>query len=147
MPSAADVFQAQNIPAKTPFGEYAYGASLVPDEDEMKRIPVHYGRLSDPDGHSVEVVEGDKVNPVEKFILNVLDLNESVEFYSQILGMTLLRKRANINSIPKEASMCAYVVSKPAMPCPSLADSVPTPSSISSSPSPPSPSGLRHRER
>jgi hypothetical protein len=34
-------------------GDFAYGASMIPDEDEMKQKPVTYGRLSDPDGYTV----------------------------------------------------------------------------------------------
>jgi len=33
-----------------PLGDYANGAAIKPDEDEMKQNPVRFGRLSDPDG-------------------------------------------------------------------------------------------------
>ena len=33
-----------------PLGDYAYGAAIKPDEDEMKQNPVRYGRFTDPDG-------------------------------------------------------------------------------------------------
>ena len=92
-----------------PFGEYAYGASLVPDEDELKQFPAAYGRVSDPDGYSVEVVQGFRAEPFIKATLSVLDLDDAISFYTGTLGLKLLRKRSNINSKPKSASFVAYV--------------------------------------
>ncbi len=48
--------------------------------------------------------------PPSRIILYVEDLDESVAFYTAVLGMTLFRKRSNVNSIPKDASMVAHVV-------------------------------------
>jgi len=90
--------------------DYLYGASLEPDEDELKQIPVRYGKIFDPDGHTIEIKQSEKTNPLSKVILSVLDLNESIDFYCKKLDMKLLRKRSNVNSKPKDASMCAYVV-------------------------------------
>ena len=78
----------------------AYAASMIPDEDEMKSTPVRLGRLSDPDGYAVEVVQ--VKNPgaaprLAKIVLKVLDLNDSIAFYEG-LGLKLLRKRSNGNS-------------------------------------------------
>jgi catechol 2,3-dioxygenase-like lactoylglutathione lyase family enzyme len=86
---------------------------MIPDEDEMKLFPVRYGRIRDPDGYTVEVTEDKNVGAANMFkvILNVLDLDESIGFYTSSLGMKLLRKRSNVNSRPKHGSMCAYVVS------------------------------------
>ena len=91
-------------------GDYAYGASLIPDEDDMKQTPIRYSKIADPDGNIVQIVESPVQSSIFKVVLNVLDLNDSVEFFLKELSMRLLRKRANIMSIPKEASMCAYVV-------------------------------------
>jgi len=94
--------------------DYALGASMLPDEDEMKTTPIRYGRIQDPDGYIIEVIDASKLDQkssiMSKIRLNVLDLNDSTEFYEKILGMNLLRRRSNINNIPKEASMCTYVV-------------------------------------
>ena len=94
----------------TEFGEYAYGASLVPDEDEMKQFPVKYGLLRDPDGYPVQIIDYATKKVFQKAVINVLDLEESIGFYTNVLGMKLLRKRSNINSRPKQASLCAFVV-------------------------------------
>jgi lactoylglutathione lyase len=92
---------------------FAYGASLIPDEDEMKQYPVRYGRISDPDGYTVEVREDPKMKPESrkmfKIILNVLDIEESVAFYRDVMGMSVLRRRSNVWGVPKHASMCAFM--------------------------------------
>ena len=74
-----------------------YAASMIPDEDDMKSFPVRYGRVSDPDGYIIEIKEakGSDTDPaIEKVILKVLDLNDSIAFYEG-LGLKLLRKRSN----------------------------------------------------
>lgn len=97
-------------------GDFAYAASLIPDEDEMKNTPVRYGQLSDPDGYKIEVREDRKMKEhsrkLFKLTLNVLDIEESVAFYRDVLGMTVLRRRSNVWGIPKHASMCAFMVRK-----------------------------------
>ena len=92
-----------------PFGEYAYGASLVPDQDELKQFPVTYGKISDPDGYIIEVMQGFRAEPFIKATLSVLDLDDAISFYTKDLGLKLLRKRSNVNSKPKNASFVAYV--------------------------------------
>lgn len=92
-----------------PFGEYSHGASLIPDEDELKQYPVSYGRVSDPDGYIVEVVNEFRTEPFMKVMLNVLDLDEAIEFYTKGVGMNLLRKRSDVNSRPKKATFVGYV--------------------------------------
>lgn len=90
-------------------GEYFYGASMIPDEDEMKQFPITYGRIIDNNGFVIEVKENN--NNCGKFMMNVIDLEESVAFYRDVLGMKLLRKRSNVNSKPKHGSLVACVVS------------------------------------
>ena len=92
-----------------PFGEYAYGASLIPDEDELKQFPVKYGKIQDPDGYTIEVMQAFRAEPLFKAILCVTDLDDSISFYTSKLGLRLLRKRSNINSKPKTASFVANV--------------------------------------
>jgi Glyoxalase/Bleomycin resistance protein/Dioxygenase superfamily len=97
-------------------GDFAYAASMIPDEDEMRNTAVRYGRIADPDGYVVEVKEDAKLSPsaskLFKVVLNVIDIDESIPFYQDLLGMKLLRKRSNVMGKPKEASMCAYMVSE-----------------------------------
>lgn len=98
----------------TPLGDYFYGASLLPDEDEKQLYPARYARLQDPWGMSLEVVE-DASAPAApccaKLVLKVLDLEDSVQFYSHALGLQLLRRRSNVNNRPAEASLMARLVS------------------------------------
>ena len=35
--------------------DFGYGASMIPDEDEMKTIPVKFGKVVDPNGNIVEI--------------------------------------------------------------------------------------------
>jgi len=94
----------------TPLDNYAYGASLIPDEDDLKQFPVRYGKIADPDGYVVEVTEAMRQSgSFAKVIVNVIDLDETISFYEKALGFKLLRKRSNVNSKPKEASQVAYM--------------------------------------
>lgn len=88
---------------------YQYGASIIPDEDEMKLHDVEYGRLTDPMGHKITLQKCDKA--FDRLVLNVVDLDESIEFFQKVLGWSLLRKRSNVNNRPKEASFSAFMVS------------------------------------
>lgn len=83
---------------------------MIPDEDEMKTTPVTYGKVVDPDGYTIEIIEGISTDPLCKVILSVEDLNDSVDYYFGKLNMSQLRRRANLFSKPKSASMIAYVV-------------------------------------
>jgi catechol-2,3-dioxygenase len=101
-------------------GDYHYGACLVPDEDDMKITPVRYGAMLDINGYLIEVHENSAHGAVSgkgivghsgsKIILYVEDLDESIAFYTGLLGMNLYRKRSNVVSLPKDASMVAHVV-------------------------------------
>ena len=88
-----------------PLMQYAYGASLIPDEDELKQFPVTYGKIADPDGNIIEIHEKQHDSKIMKVMMNVLDLNDAIEFYTDGLGMNLLRNRSNVNNIPKSASL------------------------------------------
>jgi catechol 2,3-dioxygenase-like lactoylglutathione lyase family enzyme len=115
VPSATAMFEAATAEGGKVLlevGNFAYAASLIPDEDEMRNTPVRYGRLSDPDGYTIEIREDPK-NPTArklfKLVFNVLDIEEGVTFYRDVLGMNVLRRRSNVYSVPKDASMCAYL--------------------------------------
>jgi len=93
--NAVDIMDASEMnggSVHTILDNYAYAASLIPDEDEMKQYPVKYGRVADPDGYLVEIVEPSRsssslTGATAKVILNVEDLDESIEFYTDVLGM------------------------------------------------------------
>lgn len=107
----------QSLPRKRilkPFGNYKYGASMIPDEDYMLQSPVKYGKVLDEDGFPIEIHQKEKNSCNRrtcKLTLRVLDLNESIEFYTNRLNLSLLRKRSNVNNDPPDASMCSYLVS------------------------------------
>lgn len=74
---------------RTNADNYAYGASLIPDEDEMKQFPVKYGVIMDPNGYLIEIKEENKVmieGNSAKITLHVEDVDESIEFYTNIIG-------------------------------------------------------------
>eukprot|EP01039_Chlorochromonas_danica_P008366 gene8366-9220_t len=114
LPSAAPLIDtALSLKASIarPLDDYSVGASLIPDEDEMKQIPVRYSHLLDPNGFGIEVTEEAPLdNPYVKVILKVLDLDKSIAFYTDVIGLTMFRKRSNVNNRPREASFMALVV-------------------------------------
>jgi hypothetical protein len=101
---------------RLPLNDYLYGANMYPDEDYMITRPARYATLVDKNGYMIELLEVASKEGVtttallRKVILYVEDLNESIEFYTKVLGMTLYRKRSNVNSMPKDASMVAHMV-------------------------------------
>lgn len=87
--------------------DYKYGAAMLPDEDEMKQFPVRYGIVTDSNGYRVEVQETQKKGC--KIVMGALDLDKSIKFYTNVLGMKLYRKRADLWNEPKKASMSCYL--------------------------------------
>jgi uncharacterized protein YdaL len=87
------------------------GASEIPDEDDLKQTAIQYGRMKDVNGYKVELLQSSTGTSIYKVVIGVLDLNDSIDFYTKVLQMKLLRKRSNVNNVPKSASMCAYCVS------------------------------------
>jgi hypothetical protein len=95
-----------------PFDDHSFGASSFPDEDELKLWPVTYGKFMDTNGIEFQVSSSSVYKQPElKVVLNVLDLEESIEFYTKQLGMTLTRKRSNVNNRPRQSSLSAFLVS------------------------------------
>lgn len=90
------------------FQVYQYGASMLPNEDEMLLTDVSYAWMLDPVGFKIELRQ-DRVSH-DRLVLNVLDIDEAIDFYCKVLGFSLLRKRSNVNNRPREASMSAYLV-------------------------------------
>lgn len=101
---------------QSPLNDYKFGATMHPEEDDMKTTDVRYATLVDKNGYIIEVVDSFDVDgepaggALTRLILYVEDLDESIDFYTNVLGMNLLRKRSNINNTPKDASMVAHVV-------------------------------------
>jgi hypothetical protein len=94
------------------------GASEIPDEDDLKQTAIQYGRMKDVNGYKVELLQSSSTTTsIYKLVIGVLDLNDSIDFYTKVLQMKLLRKRSNVNNVPKSASMCAYCVSPYVLSC------------------------------
>lgn len=105
--------QQLNCLTSLPFDEHSFGASSFPDEDELKLWPVSYGKLVDNNGLEFEISSSSIYSQPElKVVLNVLDLEESIDFYTKQLGMTLIRKRSNVNNRPRQPSISAFLVRK-----------------------------------
>jgi hypothetical protein len=85
---------------------------MVPDEDDKLQTPVRYCIAVDPNGVQVEIQEEaySDMESRSEIRLRVLDLNDSIEFYKNVVGLRLIRKRSNVNNRPREASMCAILV-------------------------------------
>lgn len=89
--------------AKRDFNDYLHSASLIPDEDDDLFTPVRYGWLQDPTNYLLEIKENKSLRkPTCKISLNVLDLEDSTEFYRDILGLKLYRRRAFVAATPPE---------------------------------------------
>lgn len=94
-----------------PLKDYSYGASKLPDEDEKTLFPVRFARVTDPAGHDLQIIEGPNDPPYARIALRVVDLDQGTAFYTEMLGLKLLRKRSNLNNRPMEASMMVWLVS------------------------------------
>jgi len=119
--------EAAKTPVHLPFEDYHYGASETPHEDEMLQTDVWYAIFNDPSGYQVELRDSSYVSEVfenfatpeaaanyqhgDKITLYIEDMNDSVEFYTSLVGLALLRRRAEVNSGPPQAATTAYVVS------------------------------------
>jgi len=95
---------------KREFGDYAYGASVIPEEDDDHFTLVRYGWLQDCNGYRLELKEGKNMtSPACKIILNVVDPDISTEFYTNIFGWKLYRRRSHVVSIPADTSINVIV--------------------------------------
>ena len=99
-----DVFQTHKL-------NFTYGASMFPDEHLDTAYPDNFIIGSDDDGFGIEIHhQNTTYSPKGKVIINVVQIDDSIDFYSNVLGMKLVRKRANIINEPKQSSMSAYMV-------------------------------------
>uniref|UniRef100_A0A7S2WVZ7 VOC domain-containing protein n=1 Tax=Rhizochromulina marina TaxID=1034831 RepID=A0A7S2WVZ7_9STRA len=80
----------------TPADTVSLLPSLVPDEPmDAPRTEVKRGVVQDPWGYRVELLEeAGRRDPVDAVVLSVADLDASISYYSDSLGMTLHRKRS-----------------------------------------------------
>jgi len=90
-------------------------ASMVPDEDPAKETAFAIGELTDPAGLSVTCLAQTapanpppRLFPAPKLALTVSDLDASIEFYTNALGMQLLRKRALLPDIPAMSAFLGF---------------------------------------
>lgn len=99
---------AQTYPVVRKYDSYGFGASIFPDEDEMVLHPVSYGWYSDPNNFRIEVRED--INTYSHIVLNVINLEKSLEFYEGVLGFNVLRRRSNVFNKPRDAAFSIFLV-------------------------------------
>ena len=87
-------------------------ASMVPDEDPNKETWITVAEVQDPVGFPVAALtqkdRPPKHAPAPKIVLCVSDLDASIQFYSNALGMRLLRKRALLPDLPAMSAFFAF---------------------------------------
>eukprot|EP01084_Bolivina_argentea_P159854 278410_1 len=74
-----------------------------------ERMAGHLIIQADPSGVTFLLTEGKRKDPIDRVILAVSDLEESIIFYKEALGMDVIRKWSNVNSSLKEASLHAWL--------------------------------------
>lgn len=74
----------------------------------MKYFDVQYGWIKDPMGYRAEFRQD--TTSYDRVVLNVVDIDESIDIFTNVFGFSLLRKRSNVNNRPREPSFSAYLV-------------------------------------
>ena len=87
-------------------------ASLIPDENPEKETTMTVAYLEDPSGLRVAAIADETpqpgIFPAPKIVLCVSDLDASIKFYEEVLGMRLLRKRAQLPMIAALSAFFAF---------------------------------------
>ncbi|CAM9555752.1 unnamed protein product [Ascophyllum nodosum] len=91
------------------FFEVTLGPCIIPDEPVGKNVEEKVLCIKDPDGYSFEVTEAAyRRDPVSKVSLLVMDMEKSIDFYQDALGMTLLRRRSLLPTKTAQATWMGY---------------------------------------
>jgi predicted enzyme related to lactoylglutathione lyase len=93
-----------------PAAECTVGPSKIPDEPIGTKHVTYEALVSDPQGYRFRLIQR-KEGPsrVAKVVYRVTDLEKSQQFYAELLGMTVLRWRSNLQSDPMEMSLTMQV--------------------------------------
>ncbi|CAM9638948.1 unnamed protein product [Sphacelaria rigidula] len=85
------------------------GPSIIPDEPVGKETVENMAVIKDPNGYTFEVTEdANRRDPVSKVSLLVLDMEKTIDFYQDALGMTLLRRRSLLPRRTAQATWMGY---------------------------------------
>ncbi|CBJ30773.1 conserved unknown protein [Ectocarpus siliculosus] len=89
--------------------EVKLGPCIIPDEPVGKHVLEQVAVIKDPDGYTFEVSESAyRRDPVSKVSLLTLDMEKSIDFYQDALGMTLLRRRSLLPQKTQQACWMGY---------------------------------------
>lgn len=104
--AAVSLAEARGGRVTTPLAPYVVGPSKVPDEPVGTTHETLEAQLSDPQGYSFRLIQREGASPsVAKVVLRVTDLERSSAFYSGLIGMSVLRWRSNLMSVPPSMSL------------------------------------------
>jgi catechol 2,3-dioxygenase-like lactoylglutathione lyase family enzyme len=86
--------------------EQTVGPSKIPDEPIGTAHVTYEALVSDPQGHRFRLIQcAPGASRVAKVVLRVTDLEKSQQFYSELLGMPVLRWRSDLQSKPSSLSL------------------------------------------
>lgn len=89
-----------------PAAERTVGPSKIPDEPIGTAHVTYEAVVSDPQGHRLRLIQcAPGASRVAKVVLRVTDLEKSQQFYSELLGMPVLRWRSDLQSTPPSLSL------------------------------------------
>ncbi|CAM9181827.1 unnamed protein product [Scytosiphon promiscuus] len=89
--------------------EVKLGPCIIPDEPVGKYVLENVAVIKDPDGYKFEVSESNyRRDPVSKVSLLTLDMEKSIDFYQDALGMTLLRRRSLLPQKTQQVCWMGY---------------------------------------
>jgi catechol 2,3-dioxygenase-like lactoylglutathione lyase family enzyme len=90
--------------------ECTVGPSKIPDEPIGTKHVTFESLVSDPQGYRFRLIQrAEGARRVAKLVYRVTDLEKSQAFYSELLGMSVLRWRSNLQSTPLDISLTMQV--------------------------------------
>lgn len=82
------------------------GPSKIPDEPKGTVHETYEALVADPEGYRFRLIQrAGSPGKIVKVVLCVTNLEHSTEFYSELLGMRVLRWRSNLSSDPMSTSL------------------------------------------
>lgn len=89
-----------------PAADQTVGPSKIPDEPIGTAHVTYEAVVRDPQGHRLRLIQcAPGASRVAKVVLRVTNLEKSQQFYSELLGMPVLRWRSDLQSTPPSLSL------------------------------------------